>query len=134
MKDLSAEVFYRTARSGGKGGQNVNKVETMVQACWVPETSALFTDEEKALIRERLGRRISKSGVLTVRSSASRSQAENKAIALERMLQLVDESLVVEEERKATKPSRAVRQKRLDSKKQQGLKKQTRQRYRGGEE
>jgi len=126
MNDFSREVFFRTARSGGKGGQNVNKVETMVEAWWCPDSSVHFTEEEKALLKDKLKNRINKDGYLMVRSSESRSQLENKSIALEKLKTLVTQSLIIPKKRKPTKISKAAKERRLESKRRDAMKKQLR--------
>jgi ribosome-associated protein len=126
VPDFSSEIFFKTARSGGSGGQNVNKVETMAEALWAVAGSRFFTEEEKERILEKLKNKINKDGYLSVKSSETRSQLENKQIAVSKMQQLVEKSLIVPKKRKATKPSKAAKEKRLDSKKKESVKKEMR--------
>lgn len=126
MSDFSAEVFFKTARSGGSGGQNVNKVETMAEALWLVAESRFFTDEEKATILDKLHNKINKDGYLAVKSQETRSQLENKAIALQKMLDMVTKSLIKPKKRKPTRIPKAVKEKRLASKKKDAQKKELR--------
>ncbi len=95
----------------------------MAEACWVVGESAVFTPEEKDKILTKLARRINKDGLLQVKSSETRSQLENKHIAKAKMEQLVAESLVEQVKRRPTRPSKAEKEKRLDTKKRDSLKK-----------
>ena len=126
VNDFSSEISFKTARSGGKGGQNVNKVETMVEALWNVAGSIYFTDEEKELIQGKLANKINKEGYLAIRSSEARTQLENKAIAQSKMEEQVAKSLIKPKKRKPTRPSKEAKEKRLESKKKESLKKEMR--------
>uniref|UniRef100_UPI00315890FB alternative ribosome rescue aminoacyl-tRNA hydrolase ArfB n=1 Tax=Cloacibacterium sp. TD35 TaxID=2976818 RepID=UPI00315890FB len=117
MKSFAQELSYKTSRSSGSGGQNVNKVETSVTVLWKVEDSAVFTESEKERILLKLKNKINAEGILQTTVSESRTQLQNKKIAIEKIQELVNKSLIVPKKRIATKPSRAKVEKRLESKK-----------------
>lgn len=126
MKNFSKELSFKTSRSSGAGGQNVNKVETAVTVLWKVDASKFFNEDEKALIQNKLKNRINAEGYLFLTVSESRTQLMNKNKAIEKIIEIVNKALIIPKKRTATKPSRAQKQKRLDSKKKISDKKENR--------
>jgi len=121
------EIEFQFSRSSGKGGQNVNKVETKVEIRFNIDRSKAFSEEEKEKIKKSLANRINKGGDLIIRSEEERSQLENRRMALEKLNEMIKEALKPEEERISTKPSKAIKERRLKEKKLISEKKKLRQ-------
>lgn len=127
-EDFIKEITFKTSRSGGKGGQNVNKVSTKVELIFNIALSSLFSEIEKLLLVEKLSEKLDSDGNLHVISQKDRSQLSNKENAIDKALMILTKALQVQKKRKPTKVPRSIIEKRLESKSVLSAKKQSRKR------
>lgn len=125
-EEILRSVTFKTSRSGGKGGQNVNKVSSKVELIFDLETAVSFNEEEKALLWSRLENRLDTEGLLHIVSQEDRSQLLNKEKTIAKLIDLLKRSLVVQKKRKPTKIPKAVIEKRLKNKASTAEKKKNR--------
>jgi ribosome-associated protein len=128
FQNILSEVSYKSSRSGGKGGQNVNKVETKIELSFDILNSKYLTDDEKKLIVKKLTNRIDKSGILKLTSQTERSQYQNKLKANRRLIDIIKKSLKKEKKRLKTKPTKISKENRILKKKITSVRKSQRSR------
>lgn len=119
-QSLLGEAQFKTSRSGGKGGQNVNKVSTKVELVFDIAASATLNETEKAKLLTKLAPKLDNEGLLHVVSQASRSQADNKKTATEKLLKLIENGLKDPKKRVPTKRKKGSIEERLNTKKKTG--------------
>ncbi|WP_316815910.1 alternative ribosome rescue aminoacyl-tRNA hydrolase ArfB [Pedobacter nyackensis] len=127
-EDVLRSVTFKTSRSGGKGGQNVNKVSSKVELIFNLASASFLTDEEQALLAERLAGRLDQEGNIHIVSQEDRSQLLNKEKTIAKLIVLLKAGLHVHKKRKPTKIPKAVIRKRLENKQSVAAKKETRKR------
>ncbi len=121
-----AEIEISAIRSQGAGGQNVNKVSTAIHIRFDVRASSALSDNDKARVLRLRDQRISKEGVIVIKSQRFRSQDKNRSDALEKLAEMIRKALVEKKPRKSTRPSKRSREKRLDEKIKRGRLKETR--------
>lgn len=120
------EISFKTVRSSGSGGQNVNKVASKVLLTFDLNNSKGLTDDEKSLLQTKITTKLTQDGILILTSEEDRSQLKNKEKVIKKCFKLLENALVVPKERKETKIPRAVKEKRLNAKKVMSVLKQNR--------
>ncbi len=125
-RNIDRNFVISGSRSSGPGGQNVNKVNTKIEIRLDIVSSPDFTEEEKALITERLKKRINSEGELLVTSQSERTQQKNREAATEKLFRMLADALTSATERKSTRPTVASREERLELKKRNSQKKRMR--------
>lgn len=117
VEECEKDLIFKTSRSGGSGGQHVNKVETKVTLRWSVVHSEHLTEVQKTTILEKLKSFINKEGELVLHSEAKRSQLKNKEIAVKKWKNLILKAFVKRKVRKKSKPSKQAKEKRIKDKK-----------------
>ena len=126
LENLHKEISYRTSRSGGAGGQNVNKVSTKVELLFDVKNSRILSENKKTIILSKLKSRISSDGMLSIQCDETRSQLKNKELVFQRFIELIKNALKPIKKRIPTKPSKTAIRKRLLAKKKRSEKKDSR--------
>ncbi|MEE4195174.1 MAG: alternative ribosome rescue aminoacyl-tRNA hydrolase ArfB [Anaerolineae bacterium] len=127
------EIQFESAQSGGPGGQNVNKVSTAIFLRFDIENSPSLPEEVKARLKAIAGKKVNKDGILLIKAMQHRSQLQNREEAVARLAELVHAATVIPRKRRPTKRTRASRERRLEHKRRQSMKKADRS-QRWGEE
>src|SRR5690554_1633472 len=123
---LISELTFKAVRSGGPGGQHVNKTASKVEVSFNLDESKALSEIEKDRLRNKISTRISSEGIILLQCGETRSQHRNKAIVIERLIELLHQNLKVAKPRKKTKPSKGAIERRLQTKKEHALKKSNR--------
>jgi ribosome-associated protein len=121
------ELDVKVSRSSGAGGQHVNKTSSRVEIFWNIPASRAVSEEQRARLLDKLSSRLTTEGSVRVVASDMRSQSRNRGLAEDRLAELVRRALMVPRKRKPTKPTRAAKEARLESKKKHSNKKRERQ-------
>jgi ribosome-associated protein len=121
-----SELDVRVSRSSGAGGQHVNKTSSRVEIFWNISTSRALTDDQRSRLLEKLASRLTTEGSIRIVASDMRSQSRNRELAEERLVETVRRALIVPKRRRATRPTRASKEARLESKKRRSQKKSER--------
>lgn len=123
IQDLLPNISYKSSRSGGKGGQNVNKVSSKVELNFDFQSSNVFDADQKVRLNQKMANKMTSEGLIQVVSEEERSQYLNKERALQKLCLLIKNALYIQKPRKATKPKRTSIEQRLKNKQQQAVKK-----------
>jgi ribosome-associated protein len=120
------EIRFRFSRSSGPGGQNVNRIESKVELLFDVSNSDSLKESQRRILLERLGSKLDSDGVLHIVDQSHRSQSRNREEAVSKFQSILEDALKPRKKRRPTRPSRASKERRLQDKKKQGQKKQTR--------